>query len=49
MHVIDPQWGRGRYLWEYMADAVTRRKPTRFDTRPGNEDLFGADFIDFAL
>ena len=44
VHVIDPQWGRDRYLWEHMADALTRRKPTRFDTRPANEDLLGIDF-----
>ena len=49
VHVIDPQWGRDRYLWEHMADAVTRRKPTRFDTRPADENLFGTDCIDFAL
>ena len=38
VHVIDPQWGRDRYLWEHMADVVTRRKPTRFDIRPANKD-----------
>ena len=34
---------RPKYLWEHMADAVTRRKPTSFDIRPANEDLFGTD------
>ena len=44
VHVIDPQWGRDRYLWEHMADAITRRKPTRFDITPASEDLLGIDF-----
>ena len=42
--VIDPQWGRERYLWEHVANAVTRRKPTRFATRPADEGL-GTDFV----
>ena len=49
VHVIDPQWGRDRYLWEYLADVVTRRKPTRFDIRPANKDLFGPGCIDFVF
>ena len=44
VEIIDPQWGRDRYLWAHMADAVTRRKPTRFDTKPANESL-GTDFM----
>ena len=39
VEVIDPQWGRDRYLWEHMADAVTRRKPTQFDAKPASEYL----------
>ena len=45
VHVIDPQWGRDRYLWEHRADVVTGRNPTLFDIRPAQDDLIGTDFV----
>lgn len=42
--VLDPQWGRDRYLWDHLDDAVIRNTSSRFDTHPANDSL-GVDFV----
>jgi hypothetical protein len=42
--VLDPQWGRDRYLWDHLSAAVIRKIPSAFDTRPANDDL-SVDFV----
>lgn len=42
--VLDPQWGRDRYLWDHVLDAVIRNTPSAFDTRPADGSL-GVDFV----
>jgi hypothetical protein len=42
--VIDPQWGRERYLWNHLKAAVIAKTPSSFCTSPADETL-GVDLV----
>ena len=42
--VLDPQWGRPRYLWDHLHQVVVEKIQSPFDVAPADESL-GTDFV----